>query len=270
MDLSIYAPDPQIAVAGVRIDMRRSGAGAPLLFLGGLETWIRDDRWFEPLAQRFDLLAPQHPGFAHSERPRHVASVGDLALFYLSLIEELELRDVLLVGASFGGWVAAELAVRSCERLAGLVLVDALGVKHGGRDDRDIADIYAMSQAEVARSFYHDPEANRRDLTKMPDHVLTGIARSRESMALYGWKPYMHNPSLKPWLSRIRTPTLVLWGESDGMVSVEYGRAYAAAIPGAEFAPIPAAGHYPHLEQPERFVAEIARFAAAAPIRRAA
>jgi pimeloyl-ACP methyl ester carboxylesterase len=257
-----YVADPQIVVAGMRLDMRRAGSGRPLLMLGGLESWIRDDDYFDALARRFDVIIPQHPGFGASERPAHVAGVADLALTYLSMLEELNLRDVLLVGASFGGWVAAEVAVRSTERLAGLVLVDALGVKHGGRTDRDIADIYAMSNADVAAHFYHDPARNRRDLTQMPEHVLTGIARSRETMALFGWKPYMHNPSLKPWLRRIDIPTLVLWGESDRMVRPDYGRAYAAAIPGARFVSIPEAGHYPHIEQPQRFVAEIEQFAA--------
>jgi pimeloyl-ACP methyl ester carboxylesterase len=257
-----YVPDPQVTVAGIKTDLRRAGKGRPLLFLGGLDSWIRDEDWSAPLAQRFDLLMPQHPGFGASELPKHMVTINDFALFYLSLLEELDLRDALLVGSSFGGWIAAELAVRSSERISGLVLANAFGVKHGGRYDRDIADFHAMSQAEVAAAFYHAPEKNRRDLTKMPDHVLTGIARSRETLAMVGWKPYMHNPSLKAWLHRIRKPTLVLWGESDRIVKPDYGRAYAASIPGARFVSIPEAGHYPHLEQPHRFVQEIERFAA--------
>ena len=259
----LYSPDPQVTIAGVKVDLRRSGNGKPVLVLGGLDSWIRDDKWFGPLSTRFDVLAPQHPGFGQSELPPHINSVNDLALFYLAMMDELDLRDVLLVGCSFGGWLAAEIAVRSTARLAGLVLVDAFGVKHGGRFDRDIADFYAMSQAEVARAFYHAPENNRRDLTQMPDHVLTGIARARETLAMVGWKPFMHNPNLKAWLAhRIKVPTLVMWGESDRVVTPDYGRAYAAAIPGARFSLIAQAGHYPHLEQPEQFVGEIERFAA--------
>lgn len=260
--LDLYVPDPQIVVAGIRVDIRRAGAGQPLVFLQGLESWIRDDDYFGRLASRFDVVVPQHPGFGASEHPRHVASVADLALFHLSLMDELGLEDVLLVGSSFGGWIAAEIAVRGARRVAGLVLVDAFGVKHGGREDRDITDIYAIPQAEIAARFYHDPDKNRRDLTKMPDHVLESIARSREAMALYGWKPYMHNPSLKPWLRRVGIPTLVVWGASDRVVAPAYGRAYAEAIPGARYVEIAEAGHYPHLEQPERFVAAIDAFRA--------
>ncbi len=266
-----YAPDPQITVDGIRIDLRRKGSGRPLLFLQGLEGWIRDDRYFDLLARDFDVLAPAHPGFGQSELPREFATVGDLALFYLTFLEELGLNDVVLVGSSFGGWVAAELAVRSTDRLAALVLVDSLGIKVGGREDRDITDIYALPQSEVARLFYHDPDANRRDITRLPDHVLRSIARAREAMCMFGWKPYMHTPSLKRWLRRIGVPALVLWGESDGVVSTEYGRAFAGHIPGAAFRAMPQAGHYPHLEQPDAFVSAILEFVnGPSPMRRSA
>jgi pimeloyl-ACP methyl ester carboxylesterase len=70
----------------------------------------------------------------------------------------------------------------------------------------------------------------------------------------------MHNPRLRRWLKRISVPTLVLWGASDRVVSPEYGRAYAASIPGARFALIEAAGHHPEIEQPEAFVERVAAF----------
>lgn len=258
----IIPPDPQITVDGVTIDLHRSGGGQPMLFLGSLETWIREADYLKRLSERFDLLLPQHPGFGHSELPPEFRTVADLAQFYGALLEELDLRDVVLVGSSFGGWIASEIAVRSTHRLSHLVLIDAFGIKVGGRNDRDIQDIYALSQAEVAALFYHDPERNRRDLTRYDDRTLTGIARSREALARFGWCPYMHNPSLKRWLRHVRIPTLVLWGEQDGVCGTAYGRAYAGHFPQSTFVTIPQAGHYPHLEQPERVVAEVAGFVA--------
>jgi pimeloyl-ACP methyl ester carboxylesterase len=272
MSSDVYVPDPQATVDGVTIDLRRKGAGRPLLFLQALEGWIRDERYTDLLAKQFDVLLPQHPGFGHSELPREFANIADYAYFYLSMLDELDLDDVVLVGSSFGGWIAQEMAVRSTRRLAALVLVDAFGYKPGGRDDRDIVDIYALSQAEVAERFYHDPQANRRDITQLPDHVLESIARSRETMCFIGWQPYMHNPGLRRWLRRIRIPALVVWGESDGIVSPTYGRGLAAELPDGRFVAIPKAGHYPHLEQPEAFAETIAGFvdSIGAPARRSA
>ena len=254
-------PDPQIDVDGVMIDLRRKGQGRPLLFLQGIESWIRDEQFSDPLARRHEVLLPQNPGFGHSQLPVDFREIGDFAQFYLCMLEEQNLRDIVLVGTSFGGWIAAEMASRSCERIGALVLANPFGIRIS--EDplvRDIQDIYAMSQAEVAESFYHDPEANRRDVTGLPDYVLVAIARSRETMCLFGWEPYMHNPSLKRWLKRISAPTLMLWGQADDVMSVDYGRAFAARIPGAEFRLIEGAGHYPHVERPAEFVEAIEAF----------
>lgn len=261
MDDKPYSPDPQIVIDGVTIDFRRKGYGRPVLFLQALEGWIRDEEFSEPLARDFDLLLPQHPGFGHSEFPAEFRNVGDLAQFYLTMLDRLDLRDTVLIGSSFGGWIAAEMAVRSTARIGALVLVDAFGIRNSADPTvRDIQDIYAMSQAEVAAHFYHDPDANRRDVTQLPDHVLLSIARSRESMCFLGWQPYMHNPSLRRWLTRIDVPTLVLWGAGDKVVTPDYGRAYASRIPGSVFEEIPDAGHYPHIERPGLFVDAVKRF----------
>ena len=256
-------PDPQIEIDGVNIDLRRKGTGRPLLFLQGIESWIRDEEFSNPLAKTHQVLLPQNPGFGHSELPIDFREIGDFAQFYLHMLEIQDLCDVVVVGTSFGGWIAAEMASRCCERIGALVLANPFGIRLS--DDptiRDIQDIYAMSQAEVAEAFYHDPGANRRDVTQLPDHTLVAIARSRETMCLFGWKPYMHNPSLKRWLKRVRAPTLVLWGESDAVMSIDYGRAYANHIPGAGFQLIEEAGHYPHVEKPAEFVAAIESFLA--------
>jgi pimeloyl-ACP methyl ester carboxylesterase len=255
-------PDPQIDVDGVKIDLRVKGSGRPLLFLQGIESWIRDETFSDELAKQFKVYLPQNPGFGHSELPDDFYNIGDFANFYLTMLDELDLRDVVVVGTSFGGWIAAELASRSCERLGAVVLANPFGIRIS--DDplrRDIKDIYAMSQAEVADHFYHDPEANRRDVTQLPDHTLVAIARSRETMCLFGWEPYMHNPSLKRWLKRINVPTLVLWGEGDKLMSTDYGRAYAGLIPNSTFRTIEEAGHYPHVERPADFVRHIIAFA---------
>lgn len=96
----------------------------------------------------------------------------------------------------------------------------------------------------------------------MSDEALVVHARNREALCLYAWHPYMYNPQLPRWLGAIDVPTLVLWGESDGVVRPEYGRAYAGMIPDARFEPIARAGHHPEIEQPEAFADHVARFLA--------
>jgi pimeloyl-ACP methyl ester carboxylesterase len=94
----------------------------------------------------------------------------------------------------------------------------------------------------------------------MTDAEMISLARNWDSLCLFAWRPHMFNPQLKHWLHRIGAPTLVLWGESDRIVTPDYGRHYASLIPGAAFEIIPRAGHHPELEQPAAFVASVARF----------
>lgn len=251
------------SIDGVSVDIVRAGSGRQLLFLHSVDGVQPQAPWFTALASQFEVIAPWHPGFGHSELPHEFQRIDDLAYFYLELIDQLDLSEVVLFGSSFGGWLAAEIAVRSTESLSHLVLADPLGIKVGDRESRDIADVFAVSQDELTALAYHDPSRRTRDYSTMTDAERLGIARSRESYTYFGWRPYMHDPGLRRWLRRIRIPTLVLWGESDGIVSPEYGRAFSAEIPNARFELIPEAGHYPHVEQPERFVQAVSRFMAA-------
>ena len=88
----------------------------------------------------------------------------------------------------------------------------------------------------------------------MTDEQVTRLAGDRIAHAMYTWEPYMHNPKLRYRLHRINVPTLMLWGASDGMVSVAYAEAYRRMIPGATLVVIPEAGHLPHIEQPNEIV----------------
>jgi len=204
---------------------------------------------------------PRPPGFGTTERPAWFRSVGDIAYLCLDLLDRLDLRDATFVGSSFGGWLALETAVRSTSGISRLVLIDTLGLKFGGREERDIADIYALPAEEVVHRTFTDPARFVPDYAALDEAELPAIARDREATALYGWKPYMHNPALVHWLHRITVPSLVLWGDKDGIVTPSYGEKLAASLPSARFEPIAGAAHYPQIEQPEAVADRITRFA---------
>jgi pimeloyl-ACP methyl ester carboxylesterase len=249
-----------ITVSGIQIEMIERGRGRPLLFLHpgiGIEA---DAPVLERFAARSRLLVPTHPGFGRSEAPTSFDRIDDLAYFYLDLLEQLDLRDVTIVGVSLGGWIAAEIAIKSTARISHLVLANPIGIKVGGREQRDIADIFAISEDDFLKIAYCDPAAGKRDYKTMPDAEVRAAARNREATARYAWSPYMHDPKLKGRLHRIRIPTLFLWGTHDRVLSEDYGRAYCAAVPGARFEPIERAGHFPHIEQPDAFADKVFAF----------
>jgi pimeloyl-ACP methyl ester carboxylesterase len=249
-----------LVVNGTRIDLIERGKGAALLFLhaeNGIEPALSA---IDELAKTARVIAPTHPGYGLSELPKGMRSIDDLSYFYLDLLDQLELRDLTVVGVSLGAWIAAEIAVKSTARLSRLVMANAVGVKVADRETRDMVDVYSLTDKELLEILYCDPEAGRRDYKSLPEAEALSAARNREATARFAWNPYFHNPKLKSRLHRIRIPTLFLWGTHDRMLSEAYGRAYCAMISGARFELIERAGHFPHQEQPKVFAQKVMAF----------
>lgn len=192
------------------------------------------------------VLTPTHPGFAATSSLAGVSGILDLADLYAALLEDRGLSDVIVVGSSIGGWIAAELALRS-SRVAGLVLVDAVGLEV---PDHPVVDFFSLTPDQVFDLAYHDPERFRVDPTTLPLPVQTAMAANRSALAAYTGGT-MSDPTLAGRLGALTVPALVVWGGSDRIVDPAYGKAYAAAIPGARFELIPDAGHLPQLETPD-------------------
>jgi pimeloyl-ACP methyl ester carboxylesterase len=253
----------RIEIGGISLEASTAGEGPPLLFLHGGDYFAQHRGFFDLLARRWRVTVPRHPGFGRSERPDCFRTIHDLAYLYLDLLERQDLGKVTLVGSSFGGWIALEMCVRCVTSIARLTLIDTVGVKFGGREERDIADIYALTHDELLRRTFFDPARAAPDYSGLSDEEATEIARDREATALYGWRPYMHNPGLRQWLHRVHVPTVVVWGDSDGIVSADYGQKLCRALPDARFELIREAGHYPQIERPQEVADVIGRFARA-------
>ncbi|WP_428536891.1 alpha/beta fold hydrolase [Rhodopila sp.] len=249
----------RMTVHGIELEVMRCGAGQPIVLLHGLQPCDPEARFVRLLSQRAEVIAPSYPGFGRSARPKDFESVYDLANLQAAVLDALPYDRVTLIGFSFGGWLAAELAVRGGAKIERLVLVDAVGIKISDRETADITDVFNTHPEEVKRRTWHDL-ANAPDFDAMSDEALVMRHRNWESLSLYAWHPYMHNPRLAYWLGRIAVPTLVLWGASDGIVSPTYGQAFAARIPAARFALIERAGHQPEIEQPDVFVDHVSAF----------
>ena len=231
----------RLRVRGVDLEVLRGGSGPPVLLLHGPTTYGLETPFLTLLAQHAEVIAPSHPGFGASARPDDFDTVYDLVHVYQDLLDGLPDEKVTVIGCSFGGWLAAELAVNYGHRLKRLILVDAVGIKVGGREERDIVHHFNTSPAELARLAWHDPERQRpgllglgwqQHLDALPDEEMVRLARGWDALCLYAWRPHLYNPRLKRWLQRIAVPTLVLWGASDRIVTPGYGQAYSGLIPG--------------------------------------
>jgi pimeloyl-ACP methyl ester carboxylesterase len=245
-----YSDDPELTIV-------QRGEGRPLLLLHGGGGPPSMGSLPTRLSGNFQVMAPVHPGFDGSPRPEWYTGIDDIALSYLRLLELRDLRDVLVVGSSVGGWIASEMAVREHERIGGVVLLDAVGIDVEGVE---LADFFTLTAQELIAHVFHDPAA-APDPSQMPQEARDMQAANAAELAVYAREPYMHDPKLRRRLALVPTPVAVLWGESDRIAPEPYGRAYAASFPHAQFELIQAAGHLPHVEQPVQVVDAINRFA---------
>lgn len=238
-------------IRGQATEIFELGSGAPLVFLHPARGLDGCEAFLNALAREYRVVAPSHPGFGHSQAPYWMNSVEDIAYFYLDLFDTLGLEHFALAGSSFGGWIAASIAIKLQKRLSALALICPLGIKISDREGRDIADVFAMKRADLMAAMFKYPARSAFDMANLSDEQLATIARHREAEGLYGWSPYMHDPKLKSRLHRIDAPTLVLAGNDDGITKPDYARAYAAEIPVSTFRTINDAGHLPMIEQPQ-------------------
>ncbi len=246
-------------IANCKIRLLRGGKGAPLLYLhgaGGGGVW---QPFMERLSQRFEVFAPEHPGFGASDTPDWLDNIGDLAYFYLDFIEKFGLSGVTLVGSSIGGWTAAELAVRSCAKLKSLVLSAPAGIHVKGLHK---GDIFLWSPEESLRNTYFDQKIVDGLLKTPPSEEQQMIvAKNRLATAKLSWQPRLYNPDLYKWLHRISVPTLLLWGDHDKIIPPGYGPAFKDLIPGSKLEVIESCGHVPHMEKMDEWTGKIAQFA---------
>src|SRR3984957_3248270 len=245
-----YADDLEVTID-------QQGEGRPLLLLHGGGGPPSMGALPSALSADFEVIAPVHPGFAGTPRPEWYTGIDDIALSYLQLLEQGDLRDVLVVGSSIGGWIASEMAVREHERISGTVLLNAVGIDVEGIE---LADFFSLTPQQLIAHAFHDPAA-APDPMQLPQAARDIQAANAATLAVYAREPYMHDPKLRRRLALVPTPVVAIWGESDQIAPEPYGRAYAASFPEGRFEPIPAAGHLPHLEQLEEVLEAIRRFA---------
>lgn len=253
-----------VDLLGIDVEMFTAGRGDPLLFLHGIDGLEGSAPVLRELAKTFAVHAPSHPGFGDSQRPARLDRVDDLGYFYLDLMDRLRLDQPVMVGTSFGGWIAAETLTKEPARASRLVLVSPLGLPAANRREQYVADIFMLSRQELGARMQAGtppPESDMAVLTKLPEARIRRLMRNDEAASLYGWTPYMSNPKLADRLHRIAVPTMMMWGDADAIVSVAYREAWRAALPQAEVEILARAGHRIHADQPAALAARIAAFA---------
>jgi pimeloyl-ACP methyl ester carboxylesterase len=239
-----------------------SGSGRNILVLHGGGGPATMTLLAAHLAENAHVIMPTYPGWDGTPRPESLRTVAGLADEVVRYLDENDVRDVVVIGSSIGGWVAAEVALRDrARRVAGLVIVNGTGVSVPGQP---ITDVTGFTPQQLAQAAYHDPSKLGAGAPAPTPERLAMMRANAATLAVFSGDTYSCDVTLLDRVKGIHAPTLVLWGESDHVVSKEYGRAYAAAIPGARFETVAEAGHLPWLEQPAATFRALDSFVAAA------
>lgn len=237
----------------LQFDDRGSGPAVLVLHGGGGPATVA--AFVDALSAHSRVIAPVHPGFAGTPRPDAFDSIEQLADTYAALLERLALTEVLVVGFSVGGWIANALALRVPQRLRGVVLVNGAGIVVEGEP---CADVFSLMPSELSALSYHDPARYGIDPARLGDAQKAGFAANLRTLAVYGRARGMGDATLRARLADVRLPVLVVWGESDRVVTPAYGRAAAASFPDARFELLAQCGHMPQIEQPARLLELVA------------
>ena len=245
-----------IDVAGTRLRCSEAGTGPVVLFLHDM-TGAAFDPLLTQLVQGYRVIAPEHPGFGRGPIPDWMMSVGDVAFFYLDALAALDLRDVHLVGHGLGGWIAAEIAIRSTQRLASLALLAPAGVASA---QAPFDDVFAWSAEEFARRQFHDPALTEEWQRRRAELPVDTVLQNQAAVARLAWNPRLCNPQLRFWLHRIDVPTLLVWGENDRVIPFACHEGYRRGIPRAELATLPRCGHALPIECADAVAARLSIF----------
>jgi pimeloyl-ACP methyl ester carboxylesterase len=258
--IKLYSGDQMnvVDVRGRRTQFLRGGSGTPLVYL---HTGIGETSWLpfhQALSRHFDLIAPAHPGFALSANDDELERIDDLVFHYLDFLDHLRLDRVHLVGASIGGWIAAELALRYPGRVDHLVLVDSAGL---AADSSTPDPLFESLDAQALRSLlFHDPESFAAELL-FPDVEAPGkLGLVARAFAPATWSRDIGAPRLERHLSRISNPTLIIWGANDALYPAQTGERFREGIANSSVHLIEKCGHLPMFEHESRFVAAVTRF----------
>jgi pimeloyl-ACP methyl ester carboxylesterase len=243
-------------VGELTVQYLKGGQGRPLLYLHGIGGWGRWETHHLGMGVTNEVYAPQLPGWQVGKIPPSVHSVRDYAQIMVGFLDSLTLDRVDLAGHSIGSWLALCMAVEQPERISRLVLVDPLGLDfptHPGVDFTQIDEAHFLTAAFAKTGtvlIANDFGGHLEDVRSGPEFKRQWKGRGLVVQLTNGRGV---DPDLSHRLETIRAPTLIVWGQKDGLVPWQHGEMLAAALPEARFACIAEASHSPMRDKRETF-----------------
>jgi pimeloyl-ACP methyl ester carboxylesterase len=270
----------EITVHGRLVKYRIGGEGPLVLLIHGMAgsatTW---KQVMPALSERFTVLAPDLLGHGDSDKSKGDYSLGAMASTLRDLIVALGYKRATVVGQSYGGGIALQFAYQYPERCERLVLVNAGGL---GSEVNPVLRLLTMPGSEALLLVATAPPVRR--IVEMIGRIALRKKLDTATVIPELWRSYTSLGNVEARRAFLRTlravidrrgqavsahdklhlaagmPTLIIWGEEDGIIPVEHAHAAHALIRGSWLEIIEGVGHYPHCEAPDRFVTALTEF----------
>jgi len=255
--------DVKVPHRDINIQVSEGGSGnSNLIYLHGFNGFEEWPSFLDAFEEHFHIYIPAHPGISTSAGIDEIDDLWDLILFYEELINELNIDNTVLIGHSYGGMLAAELASQLRDRIGKLVLVDSLGL---WLDNKPIPDIFMLTPSERHEISWHNPNSETAQYyeNSFYDGINkdeTNLERTKTLMAIGKFCWPIPDKGLEKRIHRINAPTLLVWGEHDQIVPLEYGHAFESKISGSTLNVIKESGHIPHVESKPNFTETTLKF----------
>lgn len=251
-----------VATPHVPVRYFEGGSGQSLVFLHGAGGLMAGDPFFARLATKYHVFAPLLPGYGDSEECHELRDMLDFTLHTWDVIEALGLKNPILVGHSMGGMIAAEMAAVAPHDVTRLGLIAPAGLWLG---DHPIPDLFATMPYDYPAILFHDAQAGTAMMTAGlalddPEWLKGFLVTNARQLGMAGKILFpVPERGLSERLYRIKAKTLLIWGDSDRLISPVYAQAFKKGIKGSELVAIPEAGHMVTVEKPDQVVAALGR-----------
>jgi pimeloyl-ACP methyl ester carboxylesterase len=244
------------------VTVYRGGSGDPLVFLHAAGGQRPDEPFLDLLAQKYELIVPIHPGWPGSDGLDHLDDVIDVAVYYGDLFDTLGLESANVMGSSLGGMFAAEFAALNRDYVRKLVLHSPAGL---WLDDHPYLDFFAAPQDVMMKALYVDPDKVMASMPQVDPEDKEAVAKATLDRAMslaatgkFIWPIW--DKGLKKRIHRINAPTLLIWGDQDGLNPPVYGPHWQKQIAGSKLVTISGAAHAAMTDKPEEFVQAVTDF----------
>src|SRR5437773_1531029 len=238
-------------VYGAKIHYVETGIGAPLILIHGLADDVAVwDSVISPLAARFHVVALDQIGFGRSDKPLLSYRISTFVDFLDGFLNELKIERASLVGNSFGGWIAADFALKHPDRIERLVLSDAAGYAALAKtmDPRALNALRLASREDIRylgpltfrdKRFYEDVDLAFKQRVTAGDSYT--VSQLLDSMI-------RGEDVLDGQLGAIEKPTLILWGRDDKLIPVSFAARFNKEINASQLRIIDGCRHMPHVD----------------------